>query len=893
MKKIVFIIIIGFSAFGMARAQQNDDRHSEARLEAQAKARQLARILTMDTQPTTNQNFYDVKHYELNLTIDVTGEQIRGAVTILAQVVQQAINQMDVNLLSSMAVDAVKMNNTSLQFQRPNDLIRVTLDRTYQPGELFQVTIDYHGRPSQSGFGAFGFDTHNNQPMIWTLSEPFGARNWWPCKDFPIDKADSVDIKVTVPENLMVAANGTLRSVSQQSHQKTYWWHESYPITTYLVSLAIHPYYVYADYYHYSPTDSMEVRFFVFPDQVSTIRSAYAKTVRMIEIFANIFGEYPFLREKYGHAQFLGGANMEHQTITSLVSRSEGTIVHELAHQWWGDYITCQDFHHIWLNEGFATYSEALYYEREYGKEEFWQEVLSNQYFGPGTIYVQDLSDVNTIFNYGRSYQKASWVLHMLRHVVGDEKFFEILRAFYNESRFRFGTATTEDFQALCEAVSGKKLDRFFRQWIYEEYYPSYTYSWRSIPSGSNYEIQLDIQQTQTNTIFWMPIDVTITTAAGDTTVVVWDSLASQTFHFTLQSTPLTVELDKHGWILKQVQEPLIQPSFDQGILLVNGVSWDTYGSEIRLAYQNRAFWGSFPIAFWDCFPMPMGGYPATLPTPLGHGRVPSEILGRFSTIIWVGNNYDGDLNAWKGTSIYEYLRAGGNLLLLTRWGQDFITENLRQYLGITWAENAQTKIGNCLAVYPGLTDMSLIGEQTYNAVFSTELSSTESTLLFKETVSFGIARGLGAWRKPATGGTWDPRGGQFVFISGRPYRYNAAQLKTNVEFILANFFQEARTEIGSTAEQPGLPARYALQQNYPNPFNSATAIEFQVPERTRVKLEIFDLLGRRRATLVNEELSPGTYRVRWDARGVAAGVYFCQFSSDTWQETRKMVLLP
>ncbi len=893
MKKMVLLVTIGLLVFGVAAAQDNVDRHWETRLEAQAKAAQLARSVDLANDLTDNQNCYDVKHYDLNLTIDVTGKQIFGSVTILAGVVLQPIDQMDVNLLSSMVVDAVTMNNTAVPFQRPADLIRIVLDQTYHPGEFFRVTIDYHGRPQQSGFGAFGFDTYNNQPMIWTLSEPFGARNWWPCKDFPVDKADSVDIKVTVPENLIVASNGSLRSVIPQANKKTYWWHESYPITTYLVSLAIHPYQVYSDYYRYAATDSMEVQFFVFLDQGSTIRSAYAKTVRMIEIFARIFGEYPFIREKYGHAQFLGGANMEHQTITSLVSRSEGTIVHELAHQWWGDYITCQDFHHIWLNEGFATYSEALYYEREYGPEEFWREVMSNQYFGGGTIYVQDLSSVNTIFHYGRSYQKASWVLHMLRHVVGDETFFQILRAFYQDRRFRFGTATTEDFQAVCEAVSGRTLQRFFRQWIYEEYYPTYAYSWRATPSGASYDLQLDLQQVQTSPIFWMPIDVTITTAAGETTIVAWDSLPSQTFHFIVDAAPLTVELDKNNWILKQVQEPLIQPSLDQGILLVNGVSWSTYGSEIKTAYQNRAFWGNFPIAFWDCFPTPAGGYPATLPTPLGQGRVPAEVLGRFSTVIWVGNNYEGDLDAWTSTSILEYLRSGGNVLLLTRRGQDFVTENLRRYLGITWAEAPESKIGNCLAAYPGLVNMSLTGDQTYNAVFSTELSSSESTLLFKETVSFGVARGLGVWHKPATGGTWKRHGGQFVFISGRPYRYQATQLKTNVEFVLANFFQEAKTEIDPDAAPDGLPLEYALKQNYPNPFNSTTEISFLLPERAHVRLEVFNILGQKVATLVDEQLPPASYTVKWDATGFGAGVYFYQLTSAAWRETKKLVLVP
>ncbi|MCI0494253.1 M1 family metallopeptidase, partial [candidate division KSB1 bacterium] len=689
MNRILIVCIILLSTINSVLAQDISDR----KLEAQYKAERLTKILQMESQKTANQDFYDVKHYDLDLTIDVQGKQILGTVTILSEVVGQAISQMDVNLLSGMTVDGVKLKNTNVTFQHRDDIITIALDKTYQPGELIKVSITYHGRPEQSGFGAFGFDTHNGQPMIWSLSEPFGARNWWPCKDFPSDKADSADIRVTVPKNLIVASNGNLRSEIEQGNLKTYWWHESYPIVTYLVSVAIHPFFVYSDYYHYSATDSMEVRFYVYPDQVDLVRSPYAKVVDMIKIFADIYGEYPFIREKYGHAQFEGGANMEHQTLSSMVSRNETTIAHELAHQWWGDYITCENFHEIWLNEGFATYSEALYLERYYGRDAFWQEVASNKYFGGGTIYVSDLSSTSSIFNYNRTYRKASWILHMLRHVVGDENFFKILKDYYNDSHLSYGTATTDDFQAICERVSGIDLEKYFYQWLHEEYFPTYSYAWSATQNGANYDIQLQIEQLQQNHTFWMPIDVTVTTASGETTFVVWDSLATQTFNLTAASEPFRIELDKYNWILKQVQEPLINPTFSEGILLVNGVSWDTYGTEIRNAYQNKAFWGNYPISFWDCFPTPMGGDPSTLPSPLGHGKVPADILGKFSTIIWIGNNYDGDIASWTETSILQYLKSGGNVLLMTRMGQDFVNSDLQTYLGIAWAEKAENQI--------------------------------------------------------------------------------------------------------------------------------------------------------------------------------------------------------
>jgi hypothetical protein len=186
---------------------------------------------------------------------------------------------------------------------------------------------------------------------------------------------------------------------------------------------------------------------------------------------------------------------------------------------------------------------------------------------------------------------------------------------------------------------------------------------------------------------------------------------------------------------------------------------------------------------------------------------------------------------------------------------------------------------------------MSVTGTQTYNAVFNTTLATSESKLLFKETTSFSTARGLGVWRKPASGGTFRNDGGQFVYISGRPYRYNSNQLKANVEFILENFFQESKTT-DSSDNPVTIPTEYELEQNYPNPFNPGTEIIFQLPETAKVQLDIFDMLGRKVATLVNEELLAGRHKVQWNADGFASGVYFYRIESTKFTKARKMVLV-
>ena len=522
---------------------------------ARAKAERFSGLQAATVEQTQNQSDYDVTYYDIDIDIDPTTETVSGTITMVAEVLSASLSQAGINLLDNMTVSQIKGTAGTLVYTHSNDMITVTLDRIYNPGESFTVIIEYSGTPNPS-FEAFNFDKHDGNDMIWSFSEPFGARSWWPCKDIPSDKADSVDIRVTVPAGLIVASNGTLRNMSSDGSTDTYWWHEKYPIATYLVSVAIHPYKTFSDWYHYSSTDSMEVQYYVFPDHYDYIQDYYAKTVPAIELFSELYGEYPFLDEKYGHAEFMWSGGMEHQTITSLGNCGEYLIVHELAHQWWGDMITCNDFHNIWMNEGFAVYSEALWTEFTYGKEMYHHEMLKSKYFREGTVYVPDDSDYNRIFDVHLTYDKASWVLHMLRHVVGDSIFFDILHSYHDDTRYRYGTITTEQFRDVCEDVSGMQLDAFFQQWIYEEYYPNYIYQWTTNNNGGSWNIELTIEQTQTNHIFTMPIDVAVETAFGDTTLVVQNSLAVQHFSLTVNGEPTGISLDPDEWILCKVEYP-------------------------------------------------------------------------------------------------------------------------------------------------------------------------------------------------------------------------------------------------------------------------------------------------------------------------------------------------
>ncbi|MFH1679563.1 MAG: M1 family aminopeptidase [Candidatus Eisenbacteria bacterium] len=887
-----------FATPAPAQDEEGSPRVFAGPIEAERKAKSFERLFAAMGKTTRTQEQFDVLYYDLDLDLDPATSTLTGSVRMDATPSGASIDEVELDLLDNMTVDAVTVGGAAAGWTHANDLVTVDLGGTHVPGTVFTVVVDYHGTPDPA-WDAFGFDTFEGDPMIWSLSEPFGARSWWPCKDVVGDKADSVDIRVTVPSDLIVASNGALVDVDSIGvpGKKTYWWHEKYPISTYLVSLAAHPYTVFSKWYHYGPTDSMEIRNYVFPSHYGSVNPVVSETPAIMSFFKTIYGEYPFLDEKYGHAEFLWGGAMEHQTCSSMGFWNEYVVAHELAHQWWGDMISPETWHHIWLNEGFATYSEALWSEHKYGVGQYRIDMKNTKYFGPGTIYVQDPTDFSTILSVDLSYNKANWVLHMLRHVVGDGTFFDIMLAWRVYAPTLYGNATTEDFRTVCETVSGMDLENFFHQWIYEEYYPIYTYSWSDQPAGGGYELTLTIEQKQTNTVFKMPIDVFVQFASGDTTIVVQDTLASQTFVLQVNGDPVDVRLDKAqgGWILKAIQEPVVDPTFDRGILVVNGVDWTSYGSEITSAYDDSVFWGSHEISFWDLFAAPTGGYPSTLPAPLGTNKaIPSDTLKQFSTVVWVGNNYNGDLEKWLTTAVLDYLQAGGNVLFLSRMGQDFLYSSFADYLGITWAADVENTVSNFVSQHPGLVNQSLTGSQSFVALFDTTFAGGETELLFKSNSPSGLL-GSGAWRSPAAGGTHRPDGAKLVFLSGRPYRWNHDQLRSNVEHILSNFLGEPYNPTGVRDDAPGLV--YELGQNRPNPFNPATTIRFSLPVEEQVRLRIYSTSGRLVRDLVDGRLPAGAHQVVWNGRNetgaaTGSGVYFYRMEAGDFSDTKKMVLV-
>lgn len=581
-------------------------------------------------------DWFDVTYYRLDLHLSVAPPLLSGSVQIRGVCNFEAPPFLVLDLASSMHIDSAEVDGRpAVVLQQPFSF-SLTLDSTYHLGNLITANIHYHGLPTPTGYGSFTFASHNGYPWIWSFSEPYGARDWWPCKDQPGDKADYVDVFVTCDSTLTVGGNGTLKAeVINADGSRTTHWHEHHPIAPYLVAITASNFSKFSDWFRYTPSDSMEILNYVLPESLASAQIGLVRTVDGLRIFSSLFGLYPFIDEKYGHAQWGAGA-MEHQTMTSTGTFDEETIIHELAHQWFGDMITCRSWQHIWLNEGFATYCVGLYYEMEYGFNSYRNYLayhLERAKGAVGTVLVQDTTQVREIFDGQREYSKGAAVLHMLRHLVGDTVFFQALRAYANDPSLKYGTAETGDLESVFERVSGKSLDYFFGEWIRGENYPHYRYWWSSFDSSGRVVAKVTITQTtgtSTPTFFTMPIDIRLVGAGWDTIVTVFNNQLLQTFSVTVRAKVDSVQLDPGGWLLKSaILVPLLPGSgnfqlyqnYPNPFNISTTIHFDLphraqvtlevfnlLGERVATLVNGMMFMGSYE-ARWDAGGMPSGVY--------------------------------------------------------------------------------------------------------------------------------------------------------------------------------------------------------------------------------------------------------------------------------------------
>jgi len=515
---------------------------------------------------------YDALHYDLSLQL-ASNATIPAATLVLTarslvdnlQTIALDLDDNDGQMTVTGVDTGVESKPLAYTLDGAADRLFVTLTAPVPQSSTFTLCVRYQGTPNpNSTFGAaFGAETHGTgTPIVFTLSEPYGARTWWPCKDLPDDKATQTT-RITCAKAYTAVSNGTLVSNTDNGNgTRTFVWNEIYPISTYLVSVTCTNFQMAESAYTaLDGVTTMPVRHYVYPEYYSYDGpSALPGTVRVLEVFSQLFGEYPFLAEKYSNVSFPWGGGMEHQTCTSMYPQGLGpnglglTNVHETAHQWFGDLITMKHFDHLWLNEGFATYCEALFQEHESGTAAY-HSLVNNWWVYDSPPLVSNHADD---FNGGIVYNKGGWVLHMLRHVVGDAAFFQAIRNYVQDPALAYGNAMSDDFKAHVEAASGQNLDGFFTPWLSLPGRPTYRYAWRAAQEDGHSFLYLWTDQVQTQGLYSMPVDLLVQNAAAASSSLekIQVEGRNQTFKLPLGDLiPSSVKWDPDNWILDNVTQ--------------------------------------------------------------------------------------------------------------------------------------------------------------------------------------------------------------------------------------------------------------------------------------------------------------------------------------------------
>ncbi len=494
----------------------------------------------------------DVLNYNLNIDLYPKEKILKGEAIITGVFKKKNIKELALNFYDNMKISKAELNGKAVKYARA--LTGITFPLSEIKSDTFKLEIVYKGTPKKMGFSSFVFGEINGHSVVYSLNEPVYASTWFPCNDIPDDKA-LLDMKITNDTSQVSVSNGKLVGVSTEGSRRTYHWKTYYPISTYLICLYSSDYAEFDDkYISQDKADTMAIKYFVFPNQLEDAKKDFSDHVDMLNYFSKTFGEYPFIKEKYGVAEFLWqlGA-MEHQTITGVGSNFIGgkkffndVYAHELAHQWWGDAVGLKSWKDIWLNEGFASYCEALYSEHLAGPKALQSVMMSK--FRNG--FYDKIYDPEDLFSQ-TVYDKGAWILHMLRWEVGDTAFFRILRNYFDT--FKYKNASVNDFKNICESISGKDLGYFFNQWIFEGTgIINISYTWQADKDEDAYLLKLNLQQIQTGfETYKFPLEVEVRFVDKSQRFVKLEvNKREQTSEIRFKKKPEAVILDPHNRIV-------------------------------------------------------------------------------------------------------------------------------------------------------------------------------------------------------------------------------------------------------------------------------------------------------------------------------------------------------
>ncbi len=556
MKNLLLNLLLISTLFSYSQTENEDfNRMIEAEMKSASS--------TINFRANTNTQDYDVTYHELRFTVDPAVYFINGEVTTTFTALTD-MNTVTFDMANELTASSVTINSIPVSYSRSvNNEIIITLPATLTTNSSQTVKIIYSGAPPQSGFSAFAANEyHNGVPVMWTLSEPYGARDWWPCKQDLSDKIASIDVYITSPSAYVSVSNGIEQSIVDNGDgTKTTHFHHGYPIPAYLIAIASTNYQIYNQQAGLGTVASpfFPIVNYIYPETATSTQASLAVTPTIMNLFESLIGDYPFRNEKYGHAQFGWGGGMEHTTVSFMGGWSRSLIAHELAHQWFGDQITCGTWKDIWLNEGITEYMAGIVVENLDGATSFvnWKNSKINSITSQtgGNLYLTDaqIQNINTIFSSRITYNKGSMVTNMIRYKMGDTNFFQALKNYLADPALAYQYAVTPQFQNHLEMASGLDFTEFFNDWVYNEGYPTYTITGQNWGAG---QARILVNQTQSHasvSYFEMPITVRLSGSGGQTQDFILDNTTNnQEFIVNVPFQVTNVEFDPNKDIISR-----------------------------------------------------------------------------------------------------------------------------------------------------------------------------------------------------------------------------------------------------------------------------------------------------------------------------------------------------
>jgi aminopeptidase N len=550
----IYLFLLSFSLFAQETTGSCATRKASKPLQQKSASLTVAEIAQTE--------YYDVHYYDLDLNMNNVSTSLSGSVEIHAKA-KIDLDSALFELFESLVISEIKVNNIPVGYTRISNKVRVPVNAN--TNDNFVIHVSYAGTPPTaqtnplggSGLTAGSSPSWGNK-VVWSLSEPFSAYEWFAVKQSLTDKADSCAVAITVPDTCKAGSNGILEAVVPLGNGFTrYEWKHRHPIAYYLISVAVAKYVDYSIYAN--PAGSAApvlIQNYIYdnPQTLPNFIDEINETADFIELYANQFGPYPFADEKYGHCMAPIGGGMEHQTMTTQGFFEKTLTAHELAHQWWGNNVTCASWCDIWLNEGFASYAEYLMLAALYPGEQnnHMTQVHQSVMQQPGgSVWVLDSLNEARIFNGRLSYDKGAGIIHTLRYIINnDNLFFAALQDFQNT--FADSTATGLDFKNHVATYCNIDLDAFFEQWYFGEGYPTYQVKYNQVGPDLYIEIGHTSSMPTVTPTFTNPISLRLL-RQGQADTIIRFSISNNTELFTLPNFGTlvgTIGIDPGNWVI-------------------------------------------------------------------------------------------------------------------------------------------------------------------------------------------------------------------------------------------------------------------------------------------------------------------------------------------------------